>query len=259
MVVINKHGKSHNFFYKWHYLLFLRQWLCRSITFLMLCVTVFVIIYLNQDEALPISHVIVEGNFIYSNKDELVTAIGSQVTCGFMSVNIFDICQVIEAFSWIKKVQVIRVWPDTLYIIVDEHTAIAQWKGQALVNEYGEIFQSSRRILPTNLVILHGLEGSSKVMAKQLLVIQQHVSELGLTIKQVTMDHRRAWTIYFNGSIEVILGRADNNQRLQSFVKVFKAILYNYREYIAAVDMRYTSGMSVIWKYDQKPDLNGTL
>ena len=258
MVAIDKHSIFHNFVYKWHHPLLSRQWLRCSIMFSMLCATVFVMIYLNQYNVLPVSHVIVEGNLIYSNKNELVTAISSYLTCGFMSVNISNICQVVEAFSWIKKVHVMRVWPDTLYIIVDEHTAIAQWKDQALVNEYGEVFQPSGKMFPTNLVILHGLEGSSKVMSKQLLVIQQYVSELGLIIKRVTMDQRRSWTIYFNGSIKVILGRANNKQRLQNFVEIFKVVLLHYIEYIAAVDMRYTSGMSVIWKYDQNFDLNGT-
>lgn len=254
---MNKHGISHIFVYKSHHPLFLRQWLHRSIIVLMLCVTVFVIIYLNKDNVLPISHVIIEGNLIYSNRDELVMAISSYVICGFMSINMSDISRIVASFPWIRKVQVIRVWPGILYIIVDEHTAIAQWKDQALVNEYGEIFQPFSKIFSTNLVTLHGLEGSSKVMAKQLLIIKQYVSEIGLTIKQVTMDQRLAWTIYFNGSIKVILGRDDHNKRLKSFVDVFKAVLYRYRKYIAAVDMRYIGGISVLWKYDRKPDLNG--
>ena len=62
-----------------------------------------------------------------------------------------------------------------------------------------------------------------------------------------------------DNNIQVILGRTKCEQRLQHFVKIFKAYLQHYETNIAVVDMRYTNGTSVIWRQGQKPDLNQTI
>jgi cell division protein FtsQ len=85
------------------------------------------------------------------------------------------------------------------------------------------------------------------------------MSAVGLKTAKITMDERRAWTLYFVNDMQVKLGRANSDERLQRFVRVFKAGLNNYQSEIVAVDMRYTNGLSVIWKQGHKPDFYGTI
>jgi cell division protein FtsQ len=61
------------------------------------------------------------------------------------------------------------------------------------------------------------------------------------------------------------LGRADSQQRLDRFAKVYASGLKQFEEQIKGVDMRYTNGLAVIWKNGQQPmfnkpnGLNGTV
>jgi len=236
-----------------------QQWLRHSMIAVVLIAVVSGGVYLHQDDTLPILHVSVEGDFVYANKEELVKAVTPFVKGSFVNVDVDSIRQAGEALPWVKQVQVRRVWPDSLHLIVDEQIAVAKWGDESLVNELGEIFQPPKSSMPENLVRLEGLKGSSEVMTKRFLIIQKQMSALGLETEQVTMDQRRAWTIYFDNKIQLILGRADSEQRLQRFVKVFKAGLQRFETDISVVDMRYTNGLSVVWKPGQKPNFIGTV
>lgn len=236
-----------------------QKWLRYSTMVSMVIAVIAGTVYLSQDDTLPILHVTVEGDFVYANKEELVKAVTPYVKGSFINVDVASIRDAGEALPWVKQIQVRRIWPDSLHLIVDEQAAVARWHDDALVNKHGEVFQPPRNTFPTELVVLEGLKGSSQVMTKRLFVIQKQMSTLGLNVKKVTMDQRRAWTIDLDNEMQVVLGRADSEQRLQRFVKVFKAGLQRFQTNITAVDMRYTNGMSVIWKYGHKPDFNGTV
>jgi cell division protein FtsQ len=59
--------------------------------------------------------------------------------------------------------------------------------------------------------------------------------------------------------IQIVLGRAESEQRFNRFIRVYKDGLKHYQSQIAEMDMRYPNGLSVIWKPGQKPDFNGTV
>jgi len=259
MATIKKRGASRQPVRKERQPVAWQQWLRNSMIVLLLLIVVSGAVYLHQDDTLPILHVTVEGDFVYANKNELVKAVNPFVTGSFINVDVASIRQAGEALPWIRQVQVRRVWPDSLHLIVDEHLAVARWGENALVNAEGEVFQPPKDRMPMGLVKLQGLKGSSVVMTKRLLAIQKQVALLGLKTEQITMDQRRAWTIYFDNKMQLILGRADSEHRLQRFVKVFKAGLQRFQADISVVDMRYTNGLSVIWKQGQKPNFIGTV
>jgi len=236
-----------------------QQWLRSSMVAMTVIVMLSAAVYLHQDDTLPILNVSVEGDFIYANKAELVKAVKPFVTGNFINVDVAKIRQAGEALPWVRQVQVRRVWPDSLHLIVEEQIAVARWGSEQLVNEKGEIFQPPLASIPADLVKLQGLKGSNLVMTKRLLDIQKQVAVLGLETEKITMDQRRAWTIYFDNKIQLVLGRANSEQRLQRFVNVFEAGLQRFQENISVVDMRYPNGLTVSWKAGQKPNFIGTV
>ena len=259
MASINKRGATRKPVRQVRQPLAWQQWLRTSLIAVLLISTISAAVYLHQDDTLPILHVTVEGDFVYANKNELVKAVNPFVTGSFINVDVASIRQAGEALPWVKQVQVRRVWPDSLHLIVDEQTAVARWGENELVNAEGEVFKPDKETIPANLVKLQGLTGASVVMTKRWLAIEQQVSLLGLKTEKITMDQRRAWTIYFDNKMQLILGRAESEHRLQRFVKVFKAGLQRFQADILVMDMRYTNGLSVIWKQSQKPNFIGTV
>lgn len=236
-----------------------RYWLRHSFMLLFVLIITGAGIYLKQVDTFPILHVTVDGEFSHIDKEALVEAVTPYAKGGFMSVDVARIREAGEALPWVKVVQVKRIWPDSLHLVVEEQEAIAQWSDNALVNNQGNLFFPAKSSFPEGLVQLNGPKGSSDLVAKRFSEVTHLVASLGLSVQQIEMNDRRAWTITLSNGLNVMLGRIDGEQRLQRFADAFSTVLQPYKDTITAVDMRYTNGLSVAWATGQKPDFNGTI
>lgn len=229
------------------------------VTMLTLLVIVGSGFYLHQDDTLPVLHVTVEGELQHTDRQYLQQVVKPYVTGSFIDVDVAGLRTAAKEIPWVDQIQVRRVWPDTLHLIVTEHQAVARWNDDGLVNNRGQVFYPAAETFPEGLVTLFGPEGSSEMMARRLVDMQQELNALELRILSLRMDERRSWGMTFTNELELELGRADSNARLQRFIRVLGNQLAVYREQIAMVDMRYTNGLAVQWKDGQKPDFNGTV
>ncbi|PCJ31626.1 MAG: hypothetical protein COA90_05560 [Gammaproteobacteria bacterium] len=230
----------------------------RTLFFMSLMVMLAGAVYwLQKDESLPILHVSVDGKFEHANKQALINAVTPYVTGNFLNVNVAKLREAGEALPWVKSVQVRRRWPDSLHLIVDEQTAVAQWGDTALVNAKGELFSPAKNSFPQGLTRLQGPEGSGEVLTQYYMSASKKFNNLGLNIIHLEMDERRAWTVHFKNGIKLMLGRANNKQRMERFVTIYMANLKQFEARIKTVDMRYTNGLSVVWKSGLKPEFNG--
>jgi cell division protein FtsQ len=236
-----------------------QKWLRLSFALMVLAVFVGASMWLHQDTTLPIKHVTVAGNMKNTAKDDLIKAVTPFVTGNFLSVDVASIQKAGEKLPWVKQVQVRRMWPDKIHLIVQEQQAIAFWNDKALVNQDGELFTPTKASFPKGLVTLNGDDGSSKLMLQQLIDIHKQTSSLGLKVSQLQMDQRRAWTVLFTNEMTLLLGRAESKKRLQRFIDVYQTELADYQDRIEKVDMRYTNGLAVVWKQGQQPDFYGTV
>jgi cell division protein FtsQ len=236
-----------------------KQFWRQAVTLLILVTVIGGGMYLQQEDTLPVKHVTVEGEFRHADKDALVKAVSPIVRGSFMDVDVARIRQAGEALPWVKQIQVRRVWPDTLHLIVEEQKAIARWNKNSLVNTSGAVFTPPSATIPRGLVQLNGPDGTSELMARRLVDIQRQVNQLGLKVVAVNMDKRRAWQVDFAEGLRLELGRAGGETRLKRFIRVFNGGLATFRSQIAEVDMRYTNGLAVVWKSGQQPDFNGTV
>ena len=214
---------------------------------------------LRQSDTLPIRHVTVEGKFSHVEKDVLVKAVGPYTRGGFLSIDVARIRQEGEALPWVKTIQVRRIWPDRLHLIVEEQIAVAHWKDHEFLNDAGEKFSSTKIKKLTGLVVLEGPENSHRLMTKRYLTMVQQLKKHKLSIKRLVMDERRAWKLVLNNEVQVVLGRANSEMRFKRFITMYQHDLQHYQAQIAEMDMRYTNGFSVVWKSEQKPDFNGTV
>lgn len=215
--------------------------------------------YLHQDDTLPVLHVTVEGELQQTDRQQLQQIVKPYVTGSFIEVDVAGLRTAAQQIPWVDQIQVRRVWPDTLHLIVTEHQAIARWNDDGLVNNRGQVFFPEKASFPEGLVQLHGPTGSSEIMARRLVAMQRDLNALELRIRSLQMDERRSWGVTFTNDLELQLGRADSESRLQRFIRVFSGQLAVYREQIATIDMRYTNGLAVQWKSGQQPDFNGTV
>lgn len=219
----------------------------------------FIIYQLSQSDTLPIKHVTVEGEFEYVDKQNLVSAVKPYTRGGFLNVDVAKIRQAGEALPWVRNIQVRRIWPDSLHLIVEEQVAIAQWKEEELVNKQGEVFSPSSTTMPAGLPQLSGPDSSHLLLTKRYIAMNIALKANHLSIQHLVMDKRRAWHMELNNGLQVMLGREDSEQRFKRFLSVYQNSLLSYKTQIAEIDMRYPNGFSVLWKPEQTPDFNGTV
>ena len=237
----------------WHYIA--RQ----GMLALMLVGLIAAVWIIRQSNVLPILHVTVEGEFNHVDKAVLVDAVKRYTRGSFLSINVAKISEAGEALPWIRQVQVRRVWPDSLHLIVEEQVPVARWKNTILVNKDGDTFSSSNKKVLVKLAILDGPDSSQAMMTARYLAMSKVLQSHNLTIKSLVMDNRRAWSMALTNGIRIVLGRAESEQRFKRFLRVYQDGLQHYQSQIAEMDMRYPNGLSVIWKPGQKPDFNGTV
>ncbi|MFW5426612.1 MAG: cell division protein FtsQ/DivIB [Methylophagaceae bacterium] len=215
--------------------------------------------YTQQTPTLPILHVIVDGKFVHVDKQALVKAVTPYATGSFLSVDVASLREAGEALPWVKQIQVRRVWPDSLHLIVEEQVAVARWKDKWLVNNKGETFLTTQNEIPSGLAILEGPQSSHEVVVQRYQVMSNELAKQGLVITHLEMDLRRAWNMTLSNGIKVVLGRANSEKRFTRFIRVYQDELQKYKAQIAVMDMRYTNGLAVIWKQGQKPNFSGTV
>jgi cell division protein FtsQ len=217
------------------------------------------ILYARESHILPILHVTVEGEFNHVEKAVLVDAVKPHTRGSFLSIDVDKISEAGEALAWVKQVNVQRVWPDSLHLVVSEQIPVARWKQTAYVNDEGELFPESKKPFPESLAVLIGPEDNQLLMTKRYLSMNAQLQRHDLEIKELVMDKRRAWNVILNNGVKVVLGRAESQQRFERFLRVYQDGLQRYQPQINEMDMRYPNGLSVIWKPGQKPDFNGTV
>lgn len=208
---------------------------------------------LADPQTLPLREVSIEGQFKHITKHKLSEAIADRVTGGFFSVDLEAIQVAAEELPWVSQVGVRRVWPDSLQIQVKEQTPLARWGEDALVSVEGEIFAPPRESFPKNLPKLEGPLGSERSLVSRFGEIQAQLSSLKLQVAQLTIGERRDCHIVFENGMELVLGRAYNEQRLTQFRRVYIRLLQLHREDIRRIDMRYTNGFAVTWRGGTAP------
>jgi cell division protein FtsQ len=196
---------------------------------------------------LPLKVVRTDGKFRYMQRQDLEHAVGNLSRGGFLTVDVAAIRDRAKSLPWVDKVSVRRVWPDSLQLWVEEHVPLSRWGKGAVLNVRGEVFHPKPSSIPAGLPHLFGPDGSEQELAKNYIQIKIRVASLGLKIKELAMDERRAWTVKLNSGLVVRLGNKDVEDRLARFYSIYPLLKADKRQLIT-VDLRYTNGVAIIWK-----------
>jgi len=64
----------------------------------------------------------------------------SQAERGFFNLDIATIQKEVEALPWVDKAYVRRVWPESISVHLEEHSAVARWGREGLVSDNFKLF-----------------------------------------------------------------------------------------------------------------------
>jgi cell division protein FtsQ len=207
--------------------------------------------FLSNPETLPIKQVRIEGEFSRLSPEILKTMVTKKVRGGFFNIDVDAIRNVLLANPWVRDVSVQRIWPDSLRVSVLEQVAVVRWGKEGLLNSAGEYFSPEPETFPDELPGLLGPHGTEVLLLKRFNEIQKSIQDVGMNIKYLTLNERRAWQFKLNNGIQVILGRTDFDIRMERFLNFVPLGLTGKLSETELVDMRYTNGFAVRWKqYD---------
>ncbi len=196
---------------------------------------------------LPLKVVRTDGKFRYMQRQDLEHAVADLTRGGFLTVDVAAIRDRARTLPWVDQVSVRRVWPDSLQLWVEEHVPLSRWQGKAMLNVRGEVFRPKSGAVPTGFPLLSGPDGSEKDLARYYMSVKIRLGSMGLAIKEMKMDERRAWSMKLNNGAVVRFGSKDLEHRLARFYNIYPLLQADKRE-LKEVDLRYTNGFAVTWK-----------
>ncbi|WMY92540.1 cell division protein FtsQ/DivIB [Snodgrassella communis] len=161
------------------------------------------------------------------------------------TVNVSAAQAELAKLPWVAKVQVKRIWPDTVQLDIKERVPVARWNTQQLVDMDGRIFNAA---IQEQLPLLVGTTGSTRHMTVHLLTFENLLQPTGLHVQELQLSDRSAWQLILTNGITLRLGREKVEQRLASFVWAWQQVLQNQASNIDYVDLRYPDGFALRYK-----------
>lgn len=179
-------------------------------------------------------------------KREQVEAIARRDLHGtFFTVDIVRLRNAFEKLPWVRRADVRRQWPDTIEVVIEEHTPLARWgdKGkEGLVNVQGEVFEGT---YDGALPVFAGPPGTAKEVAVQYEVFRRELAAIGRLPTHVQLSPRRAWQLRLDNGMTLEVGREQVSARLARFLAAYPQTIAPLGRNADYVDLRYANGFAV--------------
>jgi cell division protein FtsQ len=223
---------------------------------------------LTKPNTLPVVTVRIEGHLQYTDHKVLQALISKNAMGGMLSINLEAIRHAVKSLPWIKNVQVLKKWPDTLLIQVQEYQPVAWWQDK-LVDKEGDLFKvpvstkkenrkqktekGERKIENLeNLELPHfmGPPGWVGEILKFYFELAPLLQKKGLYIHELGLNARLAWYMILTNGMTLKLGRGFSKTKLLRFLKVYNDLIQqqsklSHHKKRLLIDLRYTNGLAV--------------
>lgn len=195
----------------------------------------------------PIKEVKIAG-INHIERQEIKQSLLPLVNKGFFIVDVALIKERLMQFSWVADASVRRIWPNKIYIQVQEKLPLARWNKTSLLTTSGEIFTPARETHPTGLPQFIGPEGEHVQMLNYYIRIHDILTPLHFQIAQLELTPSWSWNLTLTNGMKLNMGYKDSLTRISHFVKVYPKIVGDRASEVAYVDLRYPNGLAVRWK-----------
>ena len=193
-----------------------------------------------------VENIEIKGDLKYAKKAELQSDFSSLLNQSLLSVSLSDALATVLSSEWVASAEIRKVWPNTLQVLVHEHTPLAYWGDRQVLSTSAAVI-TPKTVPDLPLTRLYGPEGSSDIVLEQFGLVSQVLASSSLRIFSLTLEPRGAWNIVFTNGVAVKLGRTEILERLQRFIAVYKSDLSGRIDQITSVDARYPHGVAVGW------------
>lgn len=213
-------------------------------------------LYLADPVNYPISTFKIEASYQHITRNCLEGILEKYTHKGFFSISVKAVRAELAALEWADKIEIHRVWPDTLKIKIVEKKPVAIWN-HVLMTEDGLLFDLSPSEWQKEANVEHLPElNGPKDQQVDVLQMFQKLSKLsasyGLHANSLALRDNQAWELGLANGVLLRLGKQDVTSRLQRFCLAYSAIFGDKLDRLAVVDLRYIHGMAAQWKDSTK-------
>jgi len=203
-------------------------------------------------EARPIRHVGVEGEFQYISKEDIQSKVMPLIQDGYFAISLQEIQQAVMSLPWAEKVQVQRVWPDTVKLRLYEQKPVVRWQENSLLNIRGEVFKPLNIEQFKFLPALYGPAEQRQRLLEVMYGLSIGLMDQGLRLTEFRVSNRQSWLLTMENGMAVQLGRFEPLSKLTLLLKAFVVSGNELVSKIAYVDMRYPNGYAVRWRESEQ-------
>ena len=196
----------------------------------------------------PIRWLEINGSFQRVSAEQLRASLTPLVASSFFTIDLQTLRDAADRNSWVSTVQVLKRWPDTVVVNVEEFVPFAHWNRGQLISSRGEAFAVADADGIQGLPWLSGPRGQLGQVLKNWTIFNDELVSAGLEIRQMTLDERGAWSMVLNNGTSIHLGRDAAWERLQRLMNGWDALLQGQMAPPRHVDLRYTNGFAVLWQ-----------
>jgi len=210
----------------------------------------------------PLREIVVRGDLKHADAAEIESA-ADGAGGNFFAVDLAALRARLEQVTWVRRVDLRRVWPDRIELRLEEHVAFARWGSAGLVNTFGEPFSAPLdEALAVKLPLLAGPAGTEGELARRYRRFAELLAPLGESPDRVVLTPRYAWQLRLVGAHHAVLtvelgrdGTEPVEQRLARFVAAYPESIGRLPQRNAAadagtdaprhVDLRYPNGFAL--------------
>lgn len=211
--------------------------------------------WLKRHAMFNVKEVVVTGlrgtsDLSHQNPTFIRQAILRQLRGNVFTVQLDTVQKTFAQAPWVRHVTVRRVWPNRLWVVLEEHQAVATLNDDNYVNQQGEAYMAVLDDSLAALPAMHGDRQDASLMLQRLRDLNLWLAPSKVTVKQLYLSERRAWTAVLSNRVTLEIGRDDLtpsvDQRVSQWASTWATALQAAGlSYSLHIDLRYPNGYAV--------------
>jgi cell division protein FtsQ len=217
--------------------------------------------WLKRHSLFNIKEVVVTGmrgeqDLAHQNPAFIRQAIVRQLRGNLLTVQLDSVQNAFAQAPWVRHVSVRRVWPNRLWVVLEEHQAVATLNEDWLVNQQGEAYMAVADDTLGQLPALVGDKQDASLILERLNQINEWLAPSPHRAVRLVLSDRRAWTAQLSNHMLLELGRDDllpsAQDRVQRWVRTWPTAQQTANPNAASspavtgkIDLRYPNGYAV--------------
>lgn len=198
----------------------------------------------------PVRNIRVEGDINHVNPAEIRKHLTEHAAKAYFMINLSGVEQDVRQCTWVDRVQVTRIWPDTLQVRIVEQKPVAIWKNTGFLNQRGELFFADGLEGHGHLPRVDGPTAQEKRLLATLNALNKAWKAQGVQVARLALSESLAWSLEFDSGLRVVFGKQDPLLATKRLQGILPALGEQRFGELAALDLRYPSGMALVWKPD---------